>query len=150
VTIRITKYPITVDYKKIECIAKDYCVNLCYEGNSDFIVKTMSRMPFDMSGSQNIKTSFKLCFISNDCVVLRNGKLYTCSTIPSVHIFNEYFNKDLNVSAMDSIDIYKAKNIGEILDFLHKPVPFCRYCNWKAVQTQIPWRTSKREISEWT
>jgi hypothetical protein len=68
----------------------------------------------------------------------------------SHHIFNKYFNQNLVVSDADSINIYAAKSMDQIFDFLCKPVPFCRYCDWKRCETQIPWHTSIKQISEWT
>jgi len=38
----------------------------------------------------------------------------------------------------------------EILDYLCKPIPFCRYCDWRRLKTGVKWSVSKKEISEWT
>jgi hypothetical protein len=150
VDIFITRYPINLDYAAIEQQAKNYGLKLFYQNDTDSITKTTNYMPFDLTGSQNIKESFRLCFNSNFCITLSNGRMNTCSIIQSIHIFNKYFNQNLQVSEKDSIDIYKVKSIDEILDFLCKPIPFCRYCNWKKCKTQIPWHISKKDISEWT
>jgi MoaA/NifB/PqqE/SkfB family radical SAM enzyme len=144
VEIIITKYSISLDYAAIELQAKKYGLKLSYQDDTDSIIKTTSYMPFDLTGSQNIKESFRLCFYSNSCIALSRGRIYTCVIIQTIHIFNKYFNQNLQESEKDSIDIYKAKSIDEILDFLCKPIPFCRYCNWKKCQTQIPWRISKK------
>ncbi|GMO53913.1 MAG: hypothetical protein Ta2G_12560 [Termitinemataceae bacterium] len=42
--------------------------------------------------------------------------------------------------------------MAEILEFLAKPIPFCRYCDvpLRAARGNVPWTVSKREISEWT
>ncbi|MDR2097855.1 MAG: hypothetical protein LBP37_04975 [Spirochaetaceae bacterium] len=150
VEISITKYPINTDYEAIGKTAIKYGVKLSYMGETNLITKTTNFMPFDLSGKQNIKKSFRLCFYSNNCTVLSNGRLYTCCVIPPVHIFNKYFNQNLIVEDADSIDIYAAENMEQIFDFLRKPVPFCRYCNWEKSQTQIPWHVSGKQISEWT
>jgi MoaA/NifB/PqqE/SkfB family radical SAM enzyme len=150
VAVWITKYPINVNYESIEKTAKKYDVIIYYFGETDLFTKTLFYMPYDLTGKQNIKKTFKLCFYSNECVFLSDGKLYPCCGIPPVHIFNKYFNKNLIVSDADSIDIYAAENMEQIFDFLCKPVPFCRYCDWERCDTQIPWHTSSRQISEWT
>jgi hypothetical protein len=36
----------------------------------------------------------------------------------------------------------------EILDFLCKPAPFCKYCNIRK-QNKIEWGISKKERKEW-
>ena len=50
----------------------------------------------------------------------------------------------------DYIDIYKAKSIQEILAFLAKPIPFCKYCNVKGRTFGHERGISKKEIEEWT
>lgn len=149
VVIVITNYRINLDYKTMERHAKDHGVQLEYIEDTDKIEKTTNRTVLDPSGTQNIRDSFRLCFYANKCINLREGKLYTCPTVQAIHFFNAYFHQNFHVSEKDSIDIYRAKTMNEILEFLCKPIPFCRYCNWKDVQTQIPWHTSKRDISEW-
>jgi MoaA/NifB/PqqE/SkfB family radical SAM enzyme len=149
VTINITNYRIRLDYNAMEMTAKKYGVQFEYIEDSGIIEKTTNRMPFDMAGTQDVKTTWRLCYYANKCINLREGKLYTCPTVQGAPFFNSYFGTHLEISEKDSIDIFKAKNIDEILDFLSKPVPFCRYCNWKTAQTQIPWRTSTKSISEW-
>jgi hypothetical protein len=49
----------------------------------------------------------------------------------------------------DSIDIYNASNIDEILDFLSKPITCCRYCMPNDDEL-IDWKVSKKEIEEWS
>jgi hypothetical protein len=150
VYISITKYPISIDCEAIEKTAQKYGVKISYQDNTNLITKTTNYTPFDLTGKQNIKEEFRICFESNKCISLRNGRLYPCSRPAYVSNFNDYFNENLEVSEADSIDIYKAENMDEIFDFLRRPVPFCRYCDWKRCETQIPWHTSSRQISEWT
>lgn len=81
--------------------------------------------------------------------MLKEGRLYTCTVAPNIEHFNRYFNKNLYLSDRDSIDIYKAETIGEITDFLAKPIPFCRYCNVAGREYGLEWEQSKKNISEW-
>jgi hypothetical protein len=53
------------------------------------------------------------------------------------------------ISENDYIDIYRARNMDEILDFLAKPVPFCRYCDFSNISFGRKWTVSKRKLSEW-
>jgi MoaA/NifB/PqqE/SkfB family radical SAM enzyme len=148
IKINITRYPIKIDHNKIESLAKQYSVDLGYTGG---LIKEMWRIPFDINGVQNVKYNFKKCFRANVCIFLQDGKLYTCPMIPCIKHFNKYFNQDLHVSENDYLDIYRVKSIDEIFDFLCKPIPFCRYCNYKeAVMGGIKWSISKKDISEWT
>jgi MoaA/NifB/PqqE/SkfB family radical SAM enzyme len=146
VSITVSGYPVQLDVSAIKQKASEYNVKMYTPG----IAKTMYKFPFDIEGKQNAEESFKKCFHSNTCIFLEDGKLYTCPMIPTIKHFNQYFNKKLEVSEKDYIDIYKAQNIKEILDFLCHPVPFCRYCRVNDVQNGLAWGVSKKEISEWT
>ena len=81
---------------------------------------------------------------------MKHGKLYTCSTIPHVSHFNKAFNTDLRVCEKDYIDIFKVDDAQKILDFLAKPVPFCRYCNPDVKDYSLKWEATKKDINEWT
>ena len=104
----------------------------------------------DLNGGQNPTESFKLCYHANKCIFLKKGKLYTCPIIANICNFNKYFNKNLEVTNQDYIDIYKAANIMEILNFLAKPVPFCKYCDIQHMTWHNPWKVSEKSIEEWT
>jgi MoaA/NifB/PqqE/SkfB family radical SAM enzyme len=147
VIISVTQYPIGLKYDEIERTAKSQNVELRYY---HFGKKTMQKRPFDLEGKQDIKENIKICHMANNCVQLRDGKLYTCVEIAYIGIFNEYFNKGLEVTEKDYIDIYKAQNKEEVFNFLNKPVPFCRYCDIMGIEQEIEWKKSKKEITEWT
>jgi len=146
ITIIITKYPIRRDDEKIIKMTEKYKIDLEYWGGEE---KTFHQIPFDIDGEQDPKESFKKCETKNLCIQLREGKLYTCHTAAYIKIFNEYFNKKLITNENDFIDIYKAQNIKEILKFLSKPIPFCRYCNIQKTKNGIAWNISEKKITEW-
>jgi sulfatase maturation enzyme AslB (radical SAM superfamily) len=144
--VTITRYPIKLDIDSIKEKAQKHGVRfdtLC-KGTRTFILK-----PLDITGRQNQNESFKLCYLSNRCIILLNGRIFPCATIANAHHFNKYFNLNLPVSEKDSIDIYKAKNKEEIFDFLCNSVPFCRYCNIKNTTFGLEWGVSEKSISEW-
>jgi hypothetical protein len=55
----------------------------------------------------------------------------------------------LNVTDKDFLDIFTAKDLSEIVDFIGKPIPFCRYCDFKRIKYGLKWARSKKEKSEW-
>jgi hypothetical protein len=55
----------------------------------------------------------------------------------------------LGIAENDYIDIYKAKNIDEILEFLAKSMPFCRYCDFSKISFGRKWEASGKKLSEW-
>jgi MoaA/NifB/PqqE/SkfB family radical SAM enzyme len=149
VKVVITKYPINLQFGKIEEIAKEHGTTLQYYGDTGEVLKQMLKMPLNLQGTENNRKSFELCYKSNTCIYLNEGKIYTCATIPYIKYFNKYFGTNMEVSEKDYIDIYAVKSIEEVFDFLCKPMPFCRYCNTKKPVLGINWETSKKEISEW-
>jgi MoaA/NifB/PqqE/SkfB family radical SAM enzyme len=150
ISIIVTKYPIKLDYKSIELVVKSKNIAYTYYGNTESVDKSMQCLPLDIDGKQNPLDSFLRCSRANRCISLDNGKIYTCSLIPYVKYFNSYFAKDLKIADNDYIDIYKANKIEEILNFVAKPMPFCRHCNLKNTIWDIGFGISKRKISEWT
>jgi hypothetical protein len=103
----------------------------------------------NMDGSLEPVKSFKLCHMANSCTALDDGKIYPCGTVSRIKYFNKYFKADFKVCDKDYIDIYKANNLDEILEFLCKPVPFCRYCDIDKWVHNIDWAVSRKDISEW-
>jgi hypothetical protein len=102
-----------------------------------------------MAGGQDIADNMRLCVAANFCIFLKDGKLSACCLPLLIDRFNAYFNKKVEASENDYIDIYKAKKIEEIYAFLSKPMPFCRYCKIRAWEVGIEWGVSKREMGEW-
>ena len=142
--IAITHYPIELDIKAVKAVMDKHGVVLRW--NRD--VQSWNKMTFDLTGRGDPRKNYKKCFISLQCPELHAGKIATCQTILKARYFNGYFQKNLDVSDADAIDIYKAKTMDEILEFISNPVPFCRYCNVK--WPSIKWGISQKDISEWT
>ena len=130
ITLAPTKYPIKIDWDKIKEICKDMNIKLNFFNGED-IVKTSFYSPLNLEGTENPEWNFRNCFLANNCLILENGRLYTCSYIPNIRHFNKFFNKNIPISVNDYIDIHKARNYQEILQFLAKPIPFCKYCDVK-------------------
>ncbi|GHV57157.1 hypothetical protein FACS1894182_05300 [Bacteroidia bacterium] len=146
IDIEMSFYPINVDVEKIVETAKNYDVSFICRRE-----KSGKQLPWyqankDVDGRQNISKNFTNCSIANQIITLDKGRLYTCGTPNHYRRFNSYFGDTFEISPKDSIDIYEAKNLKEIMKFLSRPIPFCRYCkHWEAIE----WGLSKREMSEW-
>ena len=150
ITIVATKYPLKINWDKIMEKAKSKQVIFEYYGASETVLKTSYHIPFDLSGTRDTTINFMQCFHANNCRELYHGRLYTCTVIPHVKHFNKAFNKELTECETDSIDIYNVNSMNEILEYLSKPIPFCRYCNILARTWGHPWQQSKKDIAEWT
>jgi MoaA/NifB/PqqE/SkfB family radical SAM enzyme len=146
--IEVSLYPVHLDLEKIKETAERHGITIGFRGDPSTQRRTWTRQPLDLDGKQNIEKSHRLCELANFCIQLIDGKLYQCETTAFVKYFNQYFNKNLEISENDYIDIYQVKNLDEILEFLCKPAPFCRYCKTKKVDF-VAWEHSKKEMGEW-
>lgn len=148
VHIYVTKYPINLDYERIFAGGQNKGVQIdFYDPQPD--EKSLYRVPLTLAGNMDPKRSFYKCPCANLCCFLKEGRLYTCTLIPNIHHFNEYFGVDLPVSEEDSIDIYQATSKTEIFDFLSKPTKFCRFCASEEKEYGLKWCQSERKIEEW-
>lgn len=148
IAITPTKYPVKIDFEAIEKKIAKFGVEFFYN-NEGQVEKTLFHQPLDLKGEQNPNLMFYKCAWANSCIGLDNGKLYTCPYPRSIKNFNTYFGKNLLVLPKDYIDIYEAKSMDEILAFLAKPIPFCRYCDLNRLSWDNKWERSKRKIEEW-
>ena len=147
ITIQATEYPINVDYEAIKSKCEELGIKYVHSSSKEG--KSWNKTPMDLTGKRDPITNFLNCWPANRCITLKEGKLYTCTQIPHINHFNKYFNQNLEVTDRDYIDIYKTNSIDEILTFLAKPIPFCRYCGPTKI-TKDYWGPTQKDISEWT
>ncbi|EHL04234.1 radical SAM domain protein [Desulfitobacterium hafniense DP7] len=160
VSLRLTIYPLTIDIAEVVKTAQQYGIQVeeitnylqgAVKADSDSLSKLEAKVsvkhPFDLDGGAN-KYEWINCYQLNESIVLRDGKLYTCPQTAYIHIFNEKFGTNLELSDDDYIDIFEAKNYSELSEFCAKRTSFCRYC---AVHKRSPhqWKTSTRRIDEY-
>jgi len=149
VGIMPTRYPIKVNYERLQLLAENHGVKYEYFGSSES-GRTLWHFPLDLEGKQDPVESFMKCRNANSCITLENGKLYTCSIAVNIEIFNQYFNQRLELTEKDGIDIFKLSTAAEIMAELAKPMPFCRYCDVKNRTYDHKWELSKKDIKEWS
>lgn len=138
-----------LDYDALEKLAAEHNVEYRYIGNTRDTIKTLKKYPLDINGMQDVRRSFRLCHRANNCIYLQHGRLYTCTVAPNIKHLNKKFCLNLIESPENSIDIYSAKSAQEILEFLARPIPFCKYCMPEKVQNGLVWRQSESKLSEW-
>jgi hypothetical protein len=88
----------------------------------------------------------KLC--GETTLFLRKGRLYPCSVITFVNNFCKYFNKALQLTRDDYLEISHISD-KDIYSFLVKRPNFCGYCDIEKNEL-VPWGLSERDIAEWT
>ncbi|GMO11204.1 MAG: hypothetical protein Ta2D_13450 [Rickettsiales bacterium] len=155
--INISSYPVKLNYEKIDENAKKFDVIVNYESESyrykdaikDDESKGMHLQPYNSNCKTTASYNWNAC-TSKGCTYLKEGgKLFMCAQCACINKFNTYFNKNLEVSKNDYLDIYKAKHFREILNYLKSPIPFCKYCDVDNKKTDLKWKQSERKIEEW-
>ena len=149
ITIEVTKYPIKLNYDKIIQTVESKGVLFKYHSYTGKALKTLYKMPLDIEGGQNADASFNNCTLANRWIALMDGRIYTCQVAPNAYHFNKEFNTKLNLEEGDYLDIYKVRDIDEILTFLAVPKPFCKYCKTGEIINNLQWQPSKRDMTEW-
>lgn len=148
IALMVTQYPIRVKYEELLKRAETENVKFIFFRNTDNHCY-MHKYPLDLQGKQDARESFMNCEMSNKCILLKKGKLYTCSVAGNIEHFNAFFDKELMVSESDYIDIYKVDSKETIARMLATPIPFCRYCDVNHRTFNHEWSPSKKQISEW-
>ena len=145
-----TRYPVPLNSNKMREVAKMHGVKFKHHGHSGFISKTSTRTPLDPEGKQDIDRNFRKCFHANNYCFLSKGKLFTCTVAPNIRHFNKFFNKNIPITDADYMDIYKAQNEEEVMLFLSRPKPICKYCYVEKRTAGHQWQKSEKDIREWT
>ena len=148
IVIEITYYPIDIDIETVKDTADTFEVEVISFDRVKPKTKTSHRNPINDKKNQDVNYNFRHCYQVNHCISLKDGKIYPCTCIPNVYHFNKYFNKNLEITDNDFIDIH-THSLEEIETFLKNPVPFCAYCNVKNRTCGKPWATTKYDIKEW-
>lgn len=145
IVLRPTVYPIKINWKYVEEKCKTNNIKLQYQKEATHVYK----IPIRLDGACNPVDNWCNCLFANNCIFLKKGRLYTCTQAANIDTFNDYYQTEIPNSEENSIDIYKANNIQEILEFLSKPIPFCSHCNFAAKKDGLEWERGKPTLEEW-
>lgn len=148
--IWISHYPIGLDYERIEkkLMREGVSFTAGNSGNDDRHPKQMWGVPFVLDGNLDGRKNFESCLCMQ--YMIRDGKMYPCPNAAYVDLFNNYFKKNLPGPECNGVDIYEVADLEELTTKLSRNIPLCDYCDALHRLEGIPWRVSKKEISEWT
>lgn len=127
VRILYTEYPIQLNYQKIVHEIRDKHVEIQSIGS----ITDFQCVPKTHISDRSKEYNFRHCHEGgNNCIQLRDGKLYPCA--PAAYI--EFLNTKLKTekfesSPQDGVDIYEVNTLEELMEKLSNPVPFCKYCD---------------------
>lgn len=141
IIIRISGYPIEIDIKTILTTAESYGVIVVVHP-----IKKFFKFSKNLNGNSEPKEMF-LCCREYVCNSLQGGRIFPCGIAAKSPTLTKYFSVDLPLCDMDSIDIHSDVSGKEILSFLEKPIPWCRFCT--SERTTFNWRPSDKMLEEW-
>lgn len=96
---------------------------------------------YEPNGNIDPQYAYKRCS-GKYCHVMRNGKISCCPAPLVGHLINELGG---NIDFSDSVlDLYGETSAEEILDFLSKPHPVCKYCT---VPRYFAWQQQNENYS---
>lgn len=143
--IWITKYPIPFEYSEIVKQCQRNQVKTMWAVEEE---KSSWKFSIDVDGKQK-KHMTLFCWMHGKCINVLNGNLYPCGFMHASMRFEEYFGYQFERTKSDCLDLYSVSSFEDIALFLSKIQPFCRYCNIKKWEVDLPWKTSERKVDEW-
>jgi hypothetical protein len=143
ILVKISYYPIELQLHKIMQKAKENNVRIKLPAQIKHFFKHMN-----IDGNSDPAASFRNCRLMFKTPQLRDGKLYPCFFPAYAHIFNNYFNRPIDVTDNDFINIFEFDDPSDILKSLDRPIPMCRWCLIR--RSFAKWDLSQQDIHEWT
>ncbi len=144
INIAPTEYPINIDYEELRRYIESKGARFEKYGSA----LPWLKLGLTETGNRDENHSFLKCHNANACCAVRDGRIYACSRIDKIRHLNKYFGKRFNTSKRDWLDLYQVESLEEIMKFLAKPYPFCRYCN-PFNTMEVEWEQSKKLEDEW-
>lgn len=150
ISVAITIYPISLGWQRIEMLSATYGFKIKRIGTKNHDRRIWYKNHRDLTGGQDCNANFASCRWGNNCIILENGRLATCVMPFKTKHYNKFYKTEtFQIEEGDSIDIYQAKDIAEIMRFLAKPISACRYC-LPDQDEEIDWKISNKDIKEWS
>jgi hypothetical protein len=144
VRINVSNYPIERQDELIRTTAEKYGVEIFLtDARESFYC-----IALDESGENAPTSSRASCLELANCPFLRDGRIFPCAYPPLVFALEERFGVELPVSDADSINIFDDIDGFAISEFLARPIPFCRFCNFDKLR-YFDWGRTSRCLEEW-
>ena len=138
--IVISKYPIVSE----NYIRKTFAE---YVGNPDIRASIEDRNTFNKV-NLDFNSKELTAYCSDNCMCLRNGKLFKCPISGNIHFLMEKLNSNLEViKPEDYLDLTKPLTPKIFDNFHQRPRNFCYYCKRRNYNT--PWKKSEQDPQEW-
>lgn len=151
VEIRLTRYPISLDYDAVEEVCRAHGVKCTLYADKTKNGKgwTLSHLHEDGGGvlAYKIKILKMMRCPSFNCMQLVGDKIFPCTQSAYSDKLNKKFKTNFIVSRKDYIDVNDIKSVWDLRKLMLIAVPFCRYCG--KGYFPVEWGISRQEKREW-
>lgn len=150
VMLAISRYFEKDFYEKIEKVMAEHnCQDrYVYSQIAEMGCVLFLQMELDEDGNSDMEEIWNLCSAKNGCVLLKDGKLWSCSNGCMKYILNRKFGTNLIDYEEDGIEI-KNHTLDEVIEHLKKPKKCCRYCTKDIYKCMYFPQPSSLDKSEW-
>lgn len=145
IRVNVSAYPINLDRDAILARAQEHGVRLAYTENRE----EFWTFPVRRQGGCDPAHSFARCRALTNCPMMSNGRIYTCGRAGLAPIFEGASGWDLSRTQRDSLDIYGDVTGFDVIEYLTRPIDFCRFCDVDAMRS-FEWCSGSRTFEEWT
>ena len=151
VVIKLTQYPINLDYDAIERICKQH--GLAFEVFAKRTEAERGWHKFLLNEKGGNVWAFKYGLFklmrcrSFNCFQLVGNRIYPCSHVAYVHHLNKAFGTRFERREGDYVEVDRLKCSFQIRKMMLFSTPFCFYCG--SGYPNVPWSVSKRNPDEW-
>ncbi len=136
-------YPVGPSKQELDELAATHGVDIEWTDPREEFYK----LPIDLTGSQDPAHSFRECRGAMNCPVLKDGRIYPCAYAAFIDIFQERYGiEGIEAQEADSISI--DEDPYTIMEFLLRPIPWCRHCDF-GNREFYEWERSDRSMDEW-
>ena len=151
INIIVTRHPIPnqAPYALLESKARQFglTVNMAQKTSTESREQWLLRWAPRKTGKPH---DFLFCPFHNLCIVVDSGRIYTCNNLKAVKFIKQRFiDVALPNQESSGLDIYKANDAKEVLQFLTRKTPLCDYCDIRGWENIGEYRTSQKERDEW-
>jgi hypothetical protein len=111
-------------------------------------IKHFSKVPIIDEGNKDPVAMHRRCRREFYCPFLYEGAVYTCARVALSPILAAKFGRSLPLADGDSIVLEEVGDGYDVLKFLSRPVPWCRFCGYDSSMS-FPWSVTTESASEW-
>lgn len=151
VELRISAYPIRIDYEALAELARSRGVRTTFAGDVTGMSEgkqAFMHLALDPAGKCDPAQSFTSCPFGGHFLQLARGAIWPCQVAAHHGYFAQRFGYAMHDAPGDSLALEDIGSTDQIEAFRRRSHHMCRYCDNDSL-TVTSWKTSKLAAEEW-